>query len=316
MDIKNLNLIPSIISNDCRIRFVENRVYRRPPTETFHEFLEHLAFEMLGVQWIKTQNGEEVSKQHFLIQCANDYKKRKQLGLLIDIRRESDGSTSHVPSGPTLFWFSFCYDLFILAHKKLVTDKLIDKLQNHQYFQSTRYELAIVAVMLGANCDIKWIDENSTQNKVCEFEAFHKPTGTRLVVEAKSKPREGVLHYKDKVSLYSKLENLLNDALKKTYSADAKLVVFIDINLPFVEASHIDKPILSDVKQMIEKGLGDRDDFGLILVTNFPFHYGNPNSYASPVESCIVLPKKNPPLSILNDLERSLRTYGKIPETL
>ena len=72
---------------------------------------------------------------HALFKCADNYNKRKMDGKLIDSKKDLDGNMSCMPSGPDLFWLSFCYDLFCLLNKNVLSLDLINRLKDSQHFQ-------------------------------------------------------------------------------------------------------------------------------------------------------------------------------------
>lgn len=303
----HLTLVPSVIFHEYRIRCVGNKIYHRPPSETFHDFLERFAIDILDRDWFDTQRGMSTERQHIVVRFAIEYNRAKRDGSIIDVRQELDGNMSGIPSGRNLYWLLFCFDLFRLKSKNLLTSDLIDRLKNNQYFEGARYELAVMVVLLSANCDVKWIDVST--EKTCDIEAIHKNSGIKLVVEAKSKKRSN--------DSKRGLAPLVNEALKKSVPSDAQLIVFIEANLPFEPVSTENKRLLNEVKRVIGVQPEVGDKFHLLVVTNFPFYYDHLNSPASPPEDIFVLPKNNmAPLAILNDLRHALDNYAKIPEVL
>lgn len=301
----HLTLVPSVIFYERRIRFVGNKIYYCSPTETFHDFLERFAIDILDRDWFEIQKGMNTERQHIIVRFAIEYNRAKKDGSIVDVRQESDGSMSGIPSGRNLYWLLFCFDLFRLKSKNLLTDNLIGRLKNNQYFEGARYELAVMVILLGAGCDVKWIDVST--EKTCDIEAIHKTSGIKLVVEAKSKKRSN--------DSKRGLAQLFNEALKKSVPLDAQLIVFIDANLPFEVVSSENKRLLNEVKRVIGVQPEAGDKFHLLVVTNFPFYYDHLNSPASSPEDIIVLPKNNiAPLAIFNDLRHALDHYAKIPE--
>jgi hypothetical protein len=57
-------LVPSVIHMGYRFRAVGNRVYWRPPTETFPEFLLHIVKETVGKRWYMGQVGLPPAERH------------------------------------------------------------------------------------------------------------------------------------------------------------------------------------------------------------------------------------------------------------
>lgn len=225
---------------------------------------------------------------------------------------------SAILTGPNLFWLLFCYDFFLLIHKKALPNELIQRIKDRQYFQGARYELAVAAIFLRAGFEIQWINKDAAKGKACEFIATHKKTGIKVEVEAKSKKRSGVLHESIGPDSKQGIPNLLRDALKKKGTANIPMIIFIDGNLPFTPGSALEKPIFNETKRAIGILPKDKDSFNLLVITNFPYHYDNFDVIAAPHESLFVFPFNNAWLdsNLLADLQNSLNTYSKIPEKI
>lgn len=237
----------------------------------------------------------------------------------IDQREEKDGSISCIPSGPILSWLAFGYDLLCLFHKNILPKKLINRLKHPREFQGAWFEVAAAATILRSGCDIKWITDKSKRN--CEFIATHRSTNINFGVEAKSKRRPGI--FNESGTRSSKLVNcssLIESGLGQAPS-EIPFILFVDLNVPFIPVPALDKPVMSETMRIIENldlaSVENPDKFSLLITTSFGFHYGDINKPALPPEHCDVLPKhtKCPlALPVLNDITKSLKRYGLIPE--
>lgn len=282
--------------------------------QTFHDFIEELAIDTLGLDWvIKQQN-----PPHILIRHAKSYFLKKSNGSLTDIRKEEGGSFSAIPGNNDLYWLSFCYDLFVLVHKKVLPNELIKRLKNHQEFQGARYELAVAAIFLRAGFEIEWVDTDKQTGKSCEFIATHEATGIKVGVEAKSKKRKGAIHEEPGDASKRGISDLLRDAKKKKNDENAPLAIFIDVNLPFDFGPSLQKPIFNEVKKAIGTLPEDKDSFNLLVITNFPFYYDDCDKKISLPEHITVLPFNNSWLNpiLRDDLEIGIKRYSFIPEEI
>ncbi len=263
----------------------------------------------MGHDWIKKQQ----NPPHILIRYAKNYYLKKSNGSLIDIRKEEDGSFSANLGNNDLYWLLFCFDLFVILHKKVLPEDLLERLRDHKKFQGARYELAVAAIFLRAGFDIEWIDKNKQIGKSCEFVAVHKSTGIRVGVEAKSRKRKGTIHEAPGEHSKQGIANLLKDAEKKRTPGNIPLVIFIDINLPYKLEPIFQKQMLREVFGATETQPGHKENYAWLVVTNFAFHY---DEKIFVPENITVFPLVNPWLNpILRDaLQLSIKRYCLIPE--
>jgi hypothetical protein len=229
----HLNFISSVIYHNHRIRFINNKPYIRPEYETFLDFSEWFAVNVLGIDWILNNS----NKEHSLFKWFKSYQDFKKTGG-IDSREESDGSISSIPSGLTLLWLAFCYDLLCLFHKNLLKEDIIKRLKNFDQFQGVWYEVVVSATILRAGCNFEWIQDKTQKN--CELIAVHQKTRITFGVEAKSRRRPGTFNHSgiqnsNLKECTKQIKEGLTQTPKDYFSKDPlkiPFVLFIDLNVP------------------------------------------------------------------------------------
>ena len=184
----------------------------------------------------------------------------------------------------------------------------------------------MAASLVRAGCDVNWINPKRALFgvKTCELIATHRLTGISFAVEAKSKHRNGILNHKgtfDAEAEHGGVSHLLKEALKKD-SQSLPLVIFIDLNLPFYSDDKSKTNSLRQIEEAINKRrrlLSSNEQLGLIVFTNFPFHYGKVESNPPSTNHCFAMPIKDQgtfPEKIKKDIENSLLRYGHIPREI
>ena len=316
-----MNFLTNVLHQGRRYRVFGNRVYYRPPKETFAEFLEYFVRNLFSEKWWKAESKKPRERQHIVYRWERSTQAAKILGCL-DQRQESDGSVSFNPSGPISSWLSFGYDLLCLFHKQKLSAKFIERLKEFDQFQGAWFELAVTATILRAGCDIDWIDDKTKKN--CEFIATHKATNTRFGVEAKSKRRSGTLNHplSENPSSASCMK-LVNAGLQQAPEG-MPFVLFVDVNRPFVPGKDpLKKPIGDETVKIAEclpeADAENHDKFSLLITTSFPFHYGDMETVAPPVESGEIIPQycQYPlPDLVYSDIIANVKKYGLIPEEI
>lgn len=327
----HLHLVPSLLSNERRLRAVANEIWSCLRNSTFYEFIEDYAINLIGESWWIEQE-EEIAKeeQNAMFQYADYYQRHKQQILLKS--KETGNPPLIYPSGPILFWLTLCYDLFCLKHKFSLPEplNLIERLKNKDAFQGARYEIAIAASLIRAGCNVNWINPKNVPSgmKICELIATHRSTEISFTVEAKSKHRDGILNYKGTFdgTFDTKAEDkgvsfLLKKALKKD-SQNLPLVIFIDLNLPFYSDDNNKTNSIQQIEEAVKKRrqlLSACEQLSLIVFTNFPFHYGKTESASPLTHHCFAVPveiRRTLPEKIKKDIENSLLRYGYIPREI
>lgn len=179
-------------------------------------------------------------------------------------------------------------------------------------------------MLVRAGCDVNWINAKNASHgvKSCELISIHRSTRISFAVEAKSKHRNGILNQKgafDSKAEHQGVSDLLKSAVKKN-SQNLPLVIFIDLNLPFY-SNESDKrnPIrqIEEAVKSIQKLFSAGHQLSLIAFTNFPFHYGKPESVPPLTEHCFAQCADGSfQEEIKKDIENSLLNYGHIPREI
>ena len=321
----HINYVKPIMFREKKVFALGNRVYANcPPNTTFNEFLTQILKETIGLDWFREQAKLPQGERHFISVCI------EKLGEWIErnqktaerINKEVWGAK---PDGYSKSILSLAFDVCSLIHKQKLPLSLLERLKSHNQYQGARYEIAIAAIFARLDCDIEFTDENS-KSKHCEFIATHRPTGSSLAVEAKSKHRSGVLH---QIGILSPLEKLLsarlmrrlfNDALEQN-PKDVPFAVFIDVNSPITPGIQMgDKPWVKDAKKLVNKKLSSvapqEYPLNAAFFTNFSYHYQTESEAEQGEATGIVIPHpKFPPPNpeFFGYLQGALNHYGFVP---
>lgn len=284
---------------------------------TFPDFLIDYLKIILGTEWWKSECKKNVNDRHPIINWNYDaYEFQKNQ------KPNKDGLYCAIPSGPYAGLLHFAYDLYVLDSHLKLQSVMIQRLKIHNQFQGARYELYTAASCIRAGYDIRFEDEMNKSIKHPEFVATHKKTGQMISVEAKSRHRAGVLGQIGQKTDFSKVAmgNLLNKALTK--ETNLPLVVFLDVNLPppksLKESKWLDR-VLESVSRVCSKE-GKDGCFSLLIFTNIPHHYGDPQG-RDPVNEIAWKFSENPKKKVVSpdslfDLLYALPLYKNIPNIL
>ena len=308
-----------------RVRGVGNRVYKRHPNETFHQFLGFYVSETLGHEWLAKEMKRPAGQGHLIASWVNE------MNDLINAQAEQVPELpvrSALMSGNSKALHSLAYDLYsIRLSGEQILPTMVNRLKNLNQFQGARYEIAVAAIAVRAGFDIKWINEKGTH---CEFTGQHRTTGDRAVFEAKSHHREGVLGVKGEFNPENakiKISDHVREARSQSRK-DLPLVVFDDLNLPITEPAPLDeKRWFSDMdKQLKTYGFlesGTENSFGndnmaMLCVTNFSWHHHKehlnlPNEVLSYFQQGSSYSLK---LETIQHLEGAAKQYGFVPPYL
>jgi hypothetical protein len=320
----HLDLVSSVAWKGYRCRAVFNRVYYRPISETFHDFLISVVKWTFGKQWWKHQIKVNPNDRHIVVNWSYDLSEFQKLHT-IDANKLANGFTYEADApGPVWALLSLGYDLFCLQAKNQLPQFLAERLRRHREFQSARYEIASAAIMARSGFEIQYLDEVKMPQKHCEFIATHKNTGIQIGVEAKSRVRPGVLHEKGNFNYLEDWKGILDliSRAKQQKPAGIPFFIFVDFNLPPLPSVSIDqKPWIADLKRALSE-LGhpspsNPEPFTALILTNFSHHYGSMQEKSFRGESGLVLPDYSenplPDTNIIQIVIETLNKYDQIP---
>lgn len=310
----------STIHNGKRIRAVGSRLYARPLSETFHEFILTLLAPIFGGKWYDAEFLKPLEERHIVAQWYYHFRvwqKNNCTGEKIA------GAWRAVTDGPSQAIMQLAYDVYLLEHCLSLPKSVIRRLRDREAFQGVRYEIAVAAIFARLGYKIDWEDEKQSVRH-CEFIASNPRTGDSIGVEAKSRRRSGVLHepikYEGPLKLRGDIGALLQKAL--TQKPDGKpFIVFVDLNLPATANTEFpEKPWFSDVQKLIGEmppPTPERPDVAnAIVITNFSSHYGAPGGQAPPREYVTIISRipQNPTrnATALTELVGVIADYGQI----
>jgi hypothetical protein len=316
----HLDLVPSVIWDGKRWRAIFNRLYYRPQSETFHEFLIDVIKWTFGKNWWKRQVSMPEDERHVVVKWTFQY---------ADLTRRAERNSSGPPfaapaNGPVWALLSLCYDLFCLQAKGILPEFVVDRLRKKAAFQGARYELAAAAIMMRSGFDVRFLDDKEHSERHCDFIAIHRATGVRVGVEAKSRIRPGVVHEPGNFLLAEDargLENLIRKA-RSQRPADLAFIIFVDLNLPSSSTQRVeDRPWYRDALRVIDRlepvSAESPDPFTALVLTNFSFHYGSASEPVPRPEWGLILsryPCKTLDQRYIEVIIETLGRYSRIPD--
>lgn len=307
-----------------RWRAVGNRLYRRPPRETFHEFIINIVLKLrLGEAWYMAEVAKAPEDRHELVQwffAFGAFTKERT----IDEHRRGEQLWESDTTGMVQALVTLAYDVYQLEHAKGdgLPEALLNRLKNRQGFQGARYEIAVAATCARMGWTIEWIEDKSAKH--CEFIA-RGPSGLLSVgVEAKSRHRAGVIHQPGDLDLEkaarADVDRLFREALRQA-PRDIPFIVFVDLNIPPTGSSLTwDSPLMDDLRRMLEAyGMPtpeSPDPYTALVLTSYPWHYSRDGATAPRGQHIVVMSKypRHPlPFETLEHLGRALSEYGRVP---
>jgi hypothetical protein len=301
------------------MRVIWNTLHPRPLTETFHEFILYLLRTQYGQEWKDEQDKLPKEKQHILLRWQESYKGWREAHQ-VTATKEGDRYGGE-PSGDVLAFHLFAYDFYCLQVVNKLPDDMIKRLRRADLFQGARYEIAVAAIIARAGFDLEWL----TDPGQCEFIATHKRTGLKFGVEAKSRPRPGVLNqpgeFEEEAETQKGVQNVFRKALSQR-PKDLPFLIFIDLNLPSSPEIPFDKKkwfpqILEMLDARGPRSEEKTDIFNALVLTNFSFYYGG-NIGPAPKGEFVVTVSRFPQVKLsnmapINDIMGSLDRYPRIP---
>lgn len=284
---------------------------------TFPDFLYDYIMFVFGEDWFNLEISKPHDKRHSVMQWRYSiYEFQKTQ------KKNYDGLYEAIPTGPYKAYLTLAYDLYLLEHNQKLQKSLVNRLLIIDQFQGVRYELFVASTLTRAGYKIDYKLPKKKGQKVVEFFAIHKKSGQKIAIESKSRHRPGVLGRSGNVespeTIRIRLGQLINQAITK--KPDIPYFIFIDMNLPPERIKIFEDLKLKELIKTLAntpKNEDDKDDFNMILYTNFPYHYGNtfesyPKDHLSVVFSLDPAhPLKNK--SIMEQIQSEVNKYGKIP---
>lgn len=301
------------------VRFVQagNTIYHSKPGgkpwKYTTDFLKFFAEQTLGRCWILDEIKKPEKEKHQIVRFH--WALHGQFHKAV---KDEQGEYGILPCGSSNYFYNLAYDLFVLQDNGVLFDSWLHRLKNDGEFQGVRHEIFAAATCIRAG--FKTAPDRTA--KPTEFIATHISTGLQIAVEAKSRQRKGVLGAElGGNTTKADIIPLLNRALNgKTVSQP--YVVFIDLNLPQSEGSAFEKPWFKEVKQRVERQLGEAtsskpDLFNMVVFTNHPLHYGSNDEPSPPLEHPVVLfsmhPKHPADRVLLDAIHEAAEKFGNIP---
>lgn len=284
------------VFNGQRFIAVGGGMYFMPAdtTKYFPDFLLRWAQIVFGREWWEAELTKTLEQRHPVFQWrmkAMIYQNKQP--------KTEDGIYVAKTTGPMAAYYTFAYDLFVVADNQRLDEKLLERLKHPEHFQGARHELFAEATCIRAGYTIEHEDESSRLSRHAEFTATHRLTGEKVSVEAKSKHRPGVMGRggdREVAGEYDlRIGKLLNDAIAK--NPPHPLVVFLDLNLPWEIADEIlslppKRPVINKVLDMGRVGEEKLDLVSLLVATNHPAHYGQDEEETSKAHVCSIISLK------------------------
>jgi hypothetical protein len=290
------------VGPDHVVRAIWNRLYPRPKTETFHQFIFNVLRWTVGEKWHSAQMALSLAEQHVIARWFG------ALNELVSPPGHATNPPGEVyqitPTGEVKELFALADDLYRLQLVRKMPRKLLERLRSYDRFQGARYEIAIAATFVTCGFEVEWLQEKA--KKHCEFNATQKGTGEIIAVETKSRHRSGMLNQPgtapDPAANRADVHRLFREALQQN-PEDKPFLIFIDINMPHEpERDWHEKSWVSDVVSMVNEqpaaSLANPSSFTGLVVTNFAWHYEGSDTAAG-TEALFIL--RNPPKHPIRD---------------
>jgi len=241
----------------------------------FTDFLLVLVQNIFGREWWEAEFAKPRDQRHPVAQWrykAMVYQNKQP--------KTDEGIYVAKLTGPMAAYYTFAYDLFVVADNGRLDETLLARLKHPELFQGARHELFAEATCIRAGFTIEHEDESDRSSRHAEFTATHRATGEKVSVEAKSKHRPGVMGRaggREAIGEHDlPIGKLLNNAIAK--NSPHPLVVFMDMNLPWESGARILRmnpphPLIQATLNKLRVGESKLDPISLLVVSNNPAHY-------------------------------------------
>jgi hypothetical protein len=300
---------------NLRMVAIWNKLYPRPLTETFHEFLIEVPLKgTFKEDWHKEEMQKQENERHVVEQWLLAFYEQSRKNRPAE---HQIGKVFGVPAtGSTTELIALAHDFYMLQKVNRLPEKLVERLRNYNEFQGARYEVAIAAAFVKCGFEIDWMDDRTGPHP--EFIARNKRTGEEAAVETKSRHRPGVLHQPGTLPPAEKLradvDRLYWEALRQD-PKDRPFVIFLDVNLP---PNTDPGEVAKWQREIVHHWKNNEQQIALLGFTNFAWHYRGDERTPStgpafllsvPIVSTRAL--HNPETS--RCLQAVLNTYGVAP---
>jgi hypothetical protein len=274
------------IWNGKRVRAVGDRLWFRPPQETKQEFCVNVmataVTETLGADWKQKQDALPEAERHPLALWTDawDAMRADEGAKMSGVRKEGEGQYSAEATGDALALLTTAYDIYTLLNAMALRggDAILKRLGQRDQFQGARYELTAAAIIVRAGYRIEWLTD--TSRKLPEFVARRDGSAAKIAVEAKSRPRAGLLGQPgdrpDEETVKADLSRLHRDALEK--ETDGRpYVVFRDLNMPPRQDRTFEQWLETLHEGAFawrgESSAANPDPFSAVVLTNYSWHW-------------------------------------------
>jgi hypothetical protein len=325
----NIDLVTSAVGNGTRIRVIWNRIFPRPASETFHEFLINVVMWTFGDRWWRSQLAMESERRHCVMRWHTGFRETIARWATKTVQTPNGTVYWSTASAPAKAILLLGYDLFCLSAINRLPEHLVSRIRNAKTFQAARYEICVAAIVARAGFTIEFLDDLVKSKKHCEFLARHKRTGTEIGVEAKSRVRPGSYHQPGTLEYDGDVAGLVNLVRKaeRQGPTEAPLVIFLDVNVPPTPTVPVARKQwvrdAAEAAQQLDRRAARREDgctrYSLLLATNLAFQFGDANDTVAPAEFGVLTPS-NPQITIEHEIAdaivSSMLRYSEVPEEI
>ena len=234
-----INYVHPILYKGLMVWAIGDRVYyKRPPNETFHEFIIFILKDTLGQRWFDEQKMLFENDQHHIYKCFAGFNKWRGKNALPE-NKIGEHMWRGRPDGWSEDLITLAFDVASLQHTGCLPVKLVERLRDRKQYQGARYEIEVAAIFTRLGFDITFIEAKRNGPKHCEFIAKNRANDLTVAIEVKSRHRAGILHesglINDKKNLRGDVGRLLNQAMEKIEARCMSYIIFVDVNIPPTE---------------------------------------------------------------------------------
>lgn len=322
--------------NGWRIIAVGNQIFYSKEWKTFHDFLRHYIFHILGREWVKEQRRKPAEERHQIIRWFDQAMRDAR-----EMSHERGGVFTGPMTGAQRAFLTLAYNLYLIAHHSdpekadAILDSFVWRLKSarNDDFIGKLFETYASAAFLKAGFHLDYENERDGNDSHVEFVATYPQTGKNFSVEVKARnPSDGRHDNVHHPNIWHKVKQ----ALRK--SAEHERVVFVEVNIPDVVGgdfagtwaeSALDK--LAEAESY-SKGEGGPYPPAYVIITNHAYHNNLESSDVGlqAIATGYRIPKFGPRATVsrfkyyLEYLDRhkemlalfdSLKTHSQIPAT-